>query len=100
MKKKKIPIRLCLSCRLRKEKKLLVRIVASNPGEIEIDMTGKKPGRGAYVCPNHECIAKLTRQLLSSTLKTEVTQEDLQELKKAIGILTESLPKEVNHGKN
>jgi len=100
MKKKKIPLRLCLSCRLRKEKKSLIRIVAATKGEIEIDLTGKKPGRGAYICPNNECVAHLNRQLLSSALKVELNQEDVIILQGAIQNLIESLPKEDTHGKN
>ncbi|NLJ48060.1 MAG: YlxR family protein [Candidatus Atribacteria bacterium] len=100
MKKKKIPLRLCLSCRLRKEKKSLIRIVASPTGEIDIDMTGKKPGRGAYICPKAECVARINRQLLSFALKTEVIQDDVIILQRAIQNLIESLPKEVKHGKN
>jgi len=98
VKKKKIPLRLCLVCRLRKEKKSLVRIVKSSSGEIEIDLTGKKPGRGAYVCPSHECITKINRQLLASTFQSEVNEKDVEELKKAIRIITEPLSKEVNNG--
>mgnify|MGYP005858869453 CR=1 FL=1 len=100
MKKKKIPLRLCLACRLRKEKKSLLRIVASTTGEIDIDVSGKKPGRGAYLCPSGECVAKHNPQLLSLALKTEVNQEDFLELKRVIENFIESLPKEVLHGKN
>lgn len=53
--KKKIPQRLCLGCQTVHPKKELVRIVRSPEGEFSVDFTGKKPGRGAYVCHNAEC---------------------------------------------
>lgn len=56
--KKKIPIRTCLGCGEPKEKKSLIRVVRSPEGELSVDMTGKKSGRGAYICPNPECLKK------------------------------------------
>ena len=55
---KKIPMRQCVGCREMKPKKDLVRIVKSPAGEISVDFRGKAPGRGAYVCPNTECLKK------------------------------------------
>lgn len=55
---KKIPMRQCLGCREMKPKRELIRAVKSPEGEISLDFRGKKPGRGAYVCPNQECLAK------------------------------------------
>lgn len=55
---KKIPMRQCLGCREMKPKRELIRAVKSPEGEISLDFRGKKPGRGAYVCPNPECLAK------------------------------------------
>ena len=52
---KKIPQRTCMACQEKKDKRDLVRIVRSPEGEISVDLTGKKPGRGAYICPNLEC---------------------------------------------
>ncbi|MGI5876139.1 MAG: RNase P modulator RnpM [Dethiobacteria bacterium] len=57
-KKRKVVQRMCLSCRLNKEKKELIRIVRTPKGEIELDPTGKKAGRGAYICPSKECLQK------------------------------------------
>ena len=48
---KKIPQRTCMACQEKKDKRELVRIVRSPEGEISVDLTGKKPGRGAYICP-------------------------------------------------
>ncbi len=56
MKTKKIPMRMCLGCSEMKPKKELVRVVKSPDGEISIDLTGKKSGRGAYICKSAECL--------------------------------------------
>lgn len=55
---KKIPIRRCVGCGEGKPKKELVRVVKTAEGEISVDLTGKKSGRGAYICPSRECLAK------------------------------------------
>lgn len=56
MQKKRIPMRMCTGCGQMKPKKELVRVVKSPEGEISLDLTGKKPGRGAYVCRSAECL--------------------------------------------
>ena len=58
MKERKIPLRMCTGCGEHKPKKELVRVVKSPLGEISLDTTGKKPGRGAYICPCAECLIK------------------------------------------
>ena len=55
---KKVPMRQCVGCRTMFEKRSLMRIVKGPDGEIELDLTGKKPGRGTYICKNAECIKK------------------------------------------
>jgi predicted RNA-binding protein YlxR (DUF448 family) len=55
---KKIPLRMCVGCNERKSKKELIRVVRSPEGEFSVDFTGKKNGRGAYICPNAECFSK------------------------------------------
>ena len=57
MQQKKIPLRKCTGCNEMKPKKELVRIVKSPEGEISVDLTGKKSGRGAYICRSTECLA-------------------------------------------
>ena len=57
-KPKKIPQRQCVGCREMKDKRELIRVVKSPEGEVSLDFRGKKPGRGAYVCPNAECLKK------------------------------------------
>ena len=55
---KKIPQRQCVGCREMKDKKALLRVVRSPEGAVSLDFGGKKPGRGAYVCHNVECLKK------------------------------------------
>ena len=54
----RVPLRKCTGCNEMKPKKELVRVVKSPQGEISLDLTGKMSGRGAYVCPNAECLAR------------------------------------------
>lgn len=58
---KKIPLRQCLGCREMKPKGELIRVVRSPQGEISLDFKGKKPGRGAYLCPDPVCLAKIKK---------------------------------------
>lgn len=58
MKTRKIPMRMCLGCGEMKPKKELIRVVKSKEGEISLDLTGRKAGRGAYVCRDVECLKK------------------------------------------
>lgn len=62
MKSKKIPLRMCAGCGEMFDKRTLVRVVKSPQGEISLDLTGKKPGRGAYVCKNTECLKKARKK--------------------------------------
>lgn len=55
---KKVPVRRCVGCNAQKPKKELVRIVRSPEGEVGVDLTGKRSGRGAYLCPSASCLAK------------------------------------------
>ncbi len=63
-KAKKIPLRMCLACREMKEKKSMLRVVRDKDGNISLDFSGKAAGRGAYICDNEACIAKLRKQRL------------------------------------
>ena len=58
MKTKKIPMRMCLGCGEMKPKRELIRVVKSKEGDISLDLTGKKSGRGAYICKSVECFEK------------------------------------------
>ena len=87
MKPRKIPMRMCVGCREMKEKRLLIRIVRTPEGETLIDPTGKKSGRGAYVCRNPECLKRAIRQKqlerqLQVNLTEAVNEALMMEMKK------------------
>lgn len=85
MKSKKIPLRKCIICGERKEKKELIRIVKNKQGDIFIDDKGKANGRGAYICKNSECINKsFENKSLNKTFKSNISSEVYEELKKEI----------------
>ncbi len=73
---KKKPERTCIACNEQKEKQELLRIVKSKEGLIEIDETGKKNGRGAYICKKEECLEKLIKsKRLQKVFETEIENE-------------------------
>ena len=70
---KKIPMRQCLGCREMKPKKELIRVVRSPEGDISIDFRGKSPGRGAYLCPDSQCLKKAMKsRALERALNTSI----------------------------
>ena len=70
---KKIPLRQCLGCREMKPKKELCRVVRSPEGEISLDLRGKAPGRGAYICPDRNCLERARKsKALSRAFDTAV----------------------------
>ena len=74
---KKIPMRQCVGCREMKEKRQLIRVVRSPEGEVSLDFKGKKPGRGAYLCPDPAYLArarksKALERAFSAALPPEV----------------------------
>lgn len=82
---KKVPQRTCMGCQAKKDKRELVRIVRSPEGEISIDLTGKKPGRGAYICPNLECLQKVVKsKRLERSLETTISEEIYESLKEQL----------------
>lgn len=73
---KKIPIRQCLGCREHKQKNELIRVVRSPEGEISLDFRGKEPGRGAYLCPTPECLARARKsRAIERALSAPVSEE-------------------------
>ena len=73
---KKITMRQCVGCREMKPKKELVRVVKSPEGEISMDLRGKAPGRGAYVCRNLECLRRARKsRALERGFDTAIPQE-------------------------
>jgi len=73
---KNIPLRMCIACREMKPKNQMIRAVRSPEGVIELDFTGKKNGRGAYICDSEECIKKLGKaRLLNRAFSSPVSDE-------------------------
>ena len=82
---KKIPQRQCVGCREMKEKRELIRVVRSPEGEISLDFKGKLPGRGAYVCPNEECLRRAKKsRALERAFETAIASEVYETLEKAM----------------
>ena len=78
---KKIPLRMCLSCREMKPKKELLRIVKNAEGKVFIDPTFKANGRGAYLCKSKACIEKCVKQkMLNKQFDCQVEDSLYQEL--------------------
>ena len=73
---KKKPARTCIACNTQREKKDLLRIVRTPEGNIEADLTGKKNGRGAYICKSEECLDKAIKtKKLARTFEREISPE-------------------------
>lgn len=73
---KKIPLRQCLGCREMKPKRELIRAVKSPEGEVSLDFKGRKPGRGAYVCPSADCLKKARKaRALERAFSTQIPDE-------------------------
>ncbi|WP_346938009.1 RNase P modulator RnpM [uncultured Clostridium sp.] len=85
MKVKKIPQRMCTGCMEMKPKKELIRVVKNKENEISIDLHGKKPGRGAYICRSIECLEKAVKtKRLERNLETKINDEIYDKLKEEI----------------
>ncbi len=85
MKEKKVPMRMCVGCREMKPKKELLRVVKSPEGAVSIDLTGRKPGRGAYVCRSAECLKKARKgRRLEKSFSMQIPDEVYDELMRGI----------------
>ena len=85
MKVKKIPLRMCTGCMEMKPKKELIRVVKTPEGEVTVDLTGKKSGRGEYICRNIECIEKVFKaKRLSRNLDIAIDEEIYNRLRNEI----------------
>lgn len=88
MKPKKVPMRMCVGCREMKPKRELIRVVRSPEGEVSLDPVGKKPGRGAYVCRNEDCLKRAIKQKqLERQLEVQLTEEVARQLQETIAAL-------------
>ena len=86
-KPRKIPQRQCVGCRTMKNKKDLIRVVKSPEGEIGLDFTGKKSGRGAYLCHDAACFAKAVRaRRLQNALECEIPDQVIGAIEKELTV--------------
>jgi len=82
---KSIPQRMCTGCREHKPKAELVRVVRSPEGEVSLDLTGRKNGRGAYICRSAECLQKARRQrALERALEQPISDELFEQMLRQI----------------
>ena len=90
MANKKIPVRQCVGCRQMKAKKEMVRVIKTPEEEVLIDTTGRKNGRGAYLCANPECLRMARKSKgLERSLKMAIPQEVYENLEKEMNTLAE-----------
>lgn len=82
---KKIPLRKCVGCQEMKSKKEMMRILRTEDGQVILDVTGRKNGRGAYLCYSAACFERAAKsKALERSLKTVITTEIYEDLKKEI----------------
>ena len=80
---KKIPQRQCMGCRERKAKRDMIRVVRGTDGTVSLDFSGKLNGRGAYICPDPECLKKAIRsKALDRSQEVQIPQEVYDRLSK------------------
>lgn len=83
---KKIPMRMCVGCSEMKPKPELIRVVRSPEGEISLDSTGKKSGRGAYICCNKDCLKKAVKsKRLDRTFECTIPEDLYERLEEQLG---------------
>ena len=85
---KKIPMRRCLGCMQSFPKKELIRVVRTPEGEVLIDLTGKKSGRGAYLCKDKACLKKAIKaKRLQSNLEVQISEDLIESLTKELEVI-------------
>jgi predicted RNA-binding protein YlxR (DUF448 family) len=85
VKKMKIPMRRCTGCQEMKNKKEMIRVLKTPEGEIVLDATGRKNGRGAYLCVSRDCLAKAVKNKgLERSLKAEIPESVYETLEKEL----------------
>ena len=84
---KKVPERTCMGCNLQVPKQELLRIVKTKEGTIEVDLTGKKNGRGAYICKKEECLNRIIKtKRLERIFETHISDEIYENIR---GVLSD-----------
>src|SRR5579863_10627563 len=92
-KPKHVPLRTCISCRENKPKRELLRVVRTPDGHVVIDATGKKSGRGAYLCARLSCWeTAIKKKRLEQEFKQPIPEEDLAGLEAFIATLPKDAP--------
>ena len=85
---KKVPVRRCVGCQEMKNKKEMIRVIRTKEGEFLLDATGKKNGRGAYICPTEECLKKAVRNKgLERSFKQSIPAEVYEALEKEMRLI-------------
>lgn len=85
LKKKRVPQRMCIGCQEMKPKREMLRVVRTPENEIVVDPTGKKSGRGAYLCPREECIGKAIKEKrLEKALECPISEAILEKLRRSV----------------
>ena len=83
MSMKKVPLRQCIGCQEMKSKKEMIRVIKTAEDEIMLDATGRKNGRGAYLCPSMECLKKAVKgKGLERSFKMAIPKEVYETLEK------------------
>lgn len=84
-KKRKVPLRICLGCQEKLPKKELIRIVRTPEGSVTVDRTGKKAGRGAYICPSESCLKNAVKgKRLERNLQTAISEQVLENIREEL----------------
>lgn len=82
---KKVPLRMCVGCQEMKPKRELTRVLRTPQETVEIDTSGKKSGRGAYICPNPECLQKAIKgKRLERSLECAISPEIIETLRQGL----------------
>jgi uncharacterized protein len=85
IKKRKIPERICIGCQKKMPKKELVRVVRTPEGNVVLDLTGKKSGRGAYICLREDCFKKAVKgKRLEKNLQQHISDDLIAEISEAL----------------
>lgn len=96
---KKAPTRTCIACRASSDKRSLVRFVRMPDGAVALDASGKAAGRGAYVCADAACFAKVCdKHLLGGRLRTKVGNDDYERLKADFDVYMSATGRGVSRG--
>ena len=85
---KKVPMRKCVGCQEMKSKKEMIRVIRTEEGEFLLDATGRKNGRGAYICPDKECLSKAIKSKgLERSFKQSIPKDVYETLEKEMSQL-------------